>query len=324
MAGGAAASAILLSLLGGAPFVIPDVWIAFLTGLFLWSAMGIAWSLAAGAGYVSLATAGWYGLGAYSTAVLMNRFELGFPISVVISAVWIAVLAFIVGIPLLRLRSHYFIMGTFIVAEVVQLLMKQARILGLEGGTPVQLPILDRGSPEAFNRYFYFASFGFAILVFAVIATVRRTRMGIALRAIGQDETAAETAGVATVRYKLLVFALSSAVIAAAGGIYAYWVGYIQQETAFSLVVTVKVLIISIIGGITSLVGPVAGAFVVQYIEQVLGPDLADLNQLVYGLIVVAIVLLLPQGLVPGVRSAARRLVARLSRRASKQPRQDV
>jgi branched-chain amino acid transport system permease protein len=300
--------------------VLSDSTLAFLTGVFVWAAMAGAWGLVAGAGYVSLATAGWYGLGAYSTAVLINHFHVAFFPAAIISGVWIALLAALVGAPLFRLRTHYFIMGSFIIAELVRMLMQRATFFGLDGGAPVQLPPAVSGDPRRFNVYFYLVALGFVTVALAVLFLVRRSRMGFGLRAIAQDESTAALLGVPTVRYKLLAFALSSGIIAVAGGINAYLVGYLQQTTAFSLLITVKVLVMSVAGGLGSILGPLAGAGLVQYIEQIVGPDLAALSQVVYGVIVMLIVVLLPTGLVPGIRAQAARALARLRRSSDGRP----
>lgn len=305
-------SAVLAAVILMLPMFIADVWINFLTGLFIWVAMAWAWNLLAVAGYISLGVAAAYGLGAYSTAVLMKHFELPFLPSLLISGVWVAAASVVVAVPLFRLRSHYFIMGTFIIAEIVYLLMDQARVFGIQGASLFHFPPPSFPSPSDYTRYFYFVAACFLIIVFAVILVVKTSRLGLALNSIGQDESTAESLGVPTALYKLIAFGLSSLIFALAGGIAAYWAGVIQQGTVFTLLITVKVIVISILGGLGTFAGPILGAFVVQFLEQILGPTLADLNQVVYGFIVMLVVVLLPAGLVPGLR----RMIADLVRRS--------
>lgn len=291
------------------PILVQGFLLQFLTSVFLWVAIASAWNLMAGGGYISLATGAWYGLGAYSTAVLMNEFNASFFLAAVISCSWITAFSILVSIPLLRLRSHYFIMGSFIVAEVIRLLMKQVRIFGLEGGAPVQLPVAFPGEPEPFNRFFYYVGLVFAVSVLVLFATLSRKRIGFALRAIGQDEAIAEMSGIPTTRYKLTAFGLSSAVIALAGSISGYWIGYLEIDTFFSLLVSIKAIVTVVLGGLGTILGPVFGVTIIQYIEQILGPELAQLSQVIYGAIILVVIVLLPRGLVSALRIAFARVI---------------
>jgi branched-chain amino acid transport system permease protein len=290
---------VLAPLLIAVPNFLSDAWIVFLTGVFIWVAMAWAWDLLATAGYISLAAAGWYGLGAYSTVVLMGHFGFSFYAAVLMGALFTAIFSVIVAVPLFRLRSHYFIMGTLIIAEVIFLVMNEVRMFGIQGASLVHFPPVVMEDPSFYNRYFYLLSLGFLAISLFVVVAVRRSRMGLALRAIGQDEVTAETMGVATARYKLLAFGISSAILAMAGGLSGYWVGSIQQGTVFTLMITVKLLVIVIMGGSGTLVGPLVGLILIQYVEQVMGPTLAALNPIIYGLIVMVVAVLLPRGIVP-------------------------
>lgn len=285
-----------LALLVVLPVIASNYFLSLLIGIFVWAGIASAWNFMAGAGYISLAVGAWYGLGAYSTSVLMNRFGANFYVAAGVSMVWIGLFAVLVSVPLLRLRSHYFIMGSFVVAEVIRLLMKQVRILGLQGGTPVQMPVAYPGEPDAFTRYFYYLGLAFLALVLLLVWYVRSRRMGYALRAIGQDESMAEMMGVATTRYKLTAFGISSALMGLAGAIAGYWIGYLEVDTFFSLLVSIKAVVTVVLGGIGTLFGPVLGVAIIQYIEQRLGPGLAEVSQIIYGLIVVLMIVALPRG----------------------------
>jgi branched-chain amino acid transport system permease protein len=310
----AAGVLILSAVLLAAPFVLADAWVLFLTGVFIWVAMAWVWGLMATAGYISLAPAAWYGLGAYSTAVLMNHFGFGFFTGMAISAVLVGLFSVIAAVPLFRLRSHYFIMGTLIIAEVIYLVMNQVRIFGIEGASLVHYPQVSAADPGEFNRYFYSISLGFLAFVAVAMVAIRNSRIGLALRAIGQDESTAEALGVDTARYKLLAFGMSSAIFAMAGAITGYWVGFIQQATVFTLMITVKMIVIAVLGGVHTLSGAFFSALLIQYLEQVLGPNLAQLNQIIYGLIVIVIVVLLPRGLVPSIIGHIRRTIPKKAR----------
>lgn len=302
------AIAVALLLLAVAPKFLSDAWVVFLTGTFIWIAMAWTWGIMAVAGYISLAAAAWFGLGAYSTAVLMDQFGLGFFSSLVISAIWVAVFSVIAAIPLFRLRSHYFIMGTLIIAEVIYLVMNQIRIFGIQGASLMHFPTVRAADPAEFNQFFYHLTLVFLLAVLAIVLAIRHSRIGLALRAIGQDESTAEALGVSTAMYKLLAFGISSAIFAAAGAIFGYWIGFVQQATVFTLTITVKTIVISVLGGTQTLVGPILSALLIQYLEQVLGPSLAEMNRIIYGIIVMVVVVLLPLGVGPTIARWARDL----------------
>lgn len=313
----AAAAAVTVAL--WIPWNVSETSVAFLTGVFLWAGMAAAWGVVARAGYVSLATAAWFGLGAYSGAVLMHHFGLGFVPAAIITGLWVGVASAVIGAPLFRLRTHYFIMGTFLMAELIRLLMAKISVFGLEGGRPVYFDPPVTGDPTAFNRYFYFATLIFVVVALVIVALIGRSRMGFGLRVVAQDESTAELLGVPTARYKLLAFGLSSGLIAVAGAINGFWVGYLQQTTAFSLLITVKTIVMAVAGGLGTLFGTLFGATAVQYVEEVVGPDLAELSQVAYGLIIILIIVVVPRGLAPAVRDLAalgwQRAAARVRRR---------
>lgn len=312
----------ILTLCGAAllvflPSYISDAWVVFLTGIFIWVAMAWGWDLLATAGYISLAPAAWYGLGAYTTVVLMNHFGFGFFAALPVAGVFVGILSVLLAIPLFRLRSHYFIMGTLIIAEVIYLVMNEVRIFGIQGASLVHFPPVSVGEPQFYNRYFYFIALGFLSLSLLVVIAIRQSRMGLALRAIGQDEGTAETMGVATSRYKLLMFGISSAMMAMAGGISGYWIGSVQQGTVFALLITVKLLVVVILGGSGTLLGPLFGLILIQYVEQVVGPTLAALNPIIYGFIVMIVIVLLPRGIVPSSISYFQHILRRVRKRGT-------
>jgi branched-chain amino acid transport system permease protein len=301
-------------------FAWSDSWLLFLTGVMIWAALAWTWNIMAVAGYISLAPAAWYGLGAYSAAVLMNYFGVGFFASLAISAVLVALFSILVAVPLFRLRGHYFIMGTLVIAEVVYLVMNQVRMFGIEGASLVHFPEVVATNPTAFNRYFYLLALAYVVCVWLIVMAIRHSRVGLALRAIGQNETTAEALGVGTALYKLLAFGISSASFAVAGGLTGYWVGFIQQATVFAPIITVKMMVIAVLGGIQTLAGPVLSALLIQYLEQILGPSLAQLNQIIYGLIVIVVIVLVPTGIGPAVLGLVRRAFGRMKGGRSSAP----
>jgi branched-chain amino acid transport system permease protein len=301
-----------LALVAITPFGMSDSKLNFATGVALWAAMASAWSLVASAGYVSLATPGWYGLGAYTTAVLMNRFSLPFGIALIGAAVLCTVVATVVAVPLLRLRTHYFIMGSFIIAQVIFLLVNSATFLGLDGANPIQLP-LPVSDPSSIAPFFYAVAIVFYAIVMLLLWLSRRGRLGYALRAIAQDETSAELLGVPTTRYKIAAFSVSGGVTGVAGGIAAVWSGYLVPTTFFSVAVTLKALIMPIVGGINVLFGPTFGAFVFQFLDHTIGVEFDKYTQLVFGAVVMLVALALPRGVLPSLTSLAEHVRTRFA-----------
>lgn len=261
----------------------------------MYSALALSWNLVGGyAAYPSFATAAFYGLGAYGTAVAQAS-GLPLPVAWAGGSAVCAVFAALLGLAILHLRGHYFAIASLVVADVLREITNSWTSL-TGGGMGINLPLVG-GGVEAQARFYFWVMAGLAIVAVGVTLAVDRSRLGVALRCIAQNEDAAQIIGVDTLRAKVWAFVLSGALAGAAGGIYASWVTYIDPTDVYDVSLAVKPILMTLLGGAGTVLGPVAGAFVFLGLEELLWRNLLSFHAGLLGLLVVALVLFLPEGL---------------------------
>ena len=283
--------ALLLALV---PFLAPGnitlLNLGFLT--FLYVAQGIAWNILGGfAGYVSFGYAAFYGLGAYTTALLWLA---GWPLLLTYPAAGLIAAAFslIVGGPTLRLTGPYFSIATIGVGEAMRILMLNLdRITG--GASGLNLP-----TAVPSKAWFYLLALLVAAAAFAVAALVRGSRFGLGLQALRMDLEAAEGLGVRTALFKNLAHTLSAFIVGACGGLYATYLQFVHPDTVFSFTQSISLVLITLIGGLGTLWGPVLGAAVFYAVQDYLQTSYPTFHLLVYGVLLILILLFEPRGLV--------------------------
>ena len=304
------------------PLVLPDALLTIYIFIGLSTMVVSGLSLLMGfAGQVSLGQAAFYAIGAYTAGLLSRDLQVPPLLALVIAPAAAAGIAYVVGLPLLRLRGHYLAFGTLAFQLITLSVIGEARDLtggdtGLTAIPPLGVgPLLVEGPfrPIVFG----YLAWGLALLSLLFNGHLVRSRPGRALRALATSEAGALASGVPVSRYKLQVFALSAAYAGLAGGVYAFYVTYIAPGS-FPLVRSIEFLIMATVGGLGSVWGSAVGATVVFLVVQVLqnlgtlpGMPLrapAVFSYAVYGLILVGIMLALPQGVVPtAVRVFSRR-----------------
>ena len=264
--------------------------LGFLT--FLYVAQGIAWNILGGfAGYVSFGYAAFYGLGAYTTALLWLA---GWPPLLTYPAAGLVAAAFslIVGGPTLRLTGPYFSIATIGVGEAMRILMLNLdRITG--GASGLNLP-----TAVPSKAWFYLLALLIAAAAFTVAALVRRSPFGLGLQALRMDLEAAEGLGVRTALFKNLAHTLSAFIVGACGGLYATYLQFVHPDTVFSFTQSISLVLITLIGGIGTLWGPVLGAAVFYAVQDYLQTSYPTFHLLVYGVLLILILLFEPRGLV--------------------------
>jgi branched-chain amino acid transport system permease protein len=264
------------------------------------------WNLIGGfAGYPSFGNVVFFGLGGYTTAVLMAKSGAGFWVTVPAAAAVGLGFAALMGIPILRLKGHYFAIATLGVAEGMREVVINTG--GLTGGNKgITVPAVGAEATTSYpgNTGFYFYFLALAVLAVAVVWAVSRSRFGYALRAISQDEDAAAAAGINTTRTKIAAFALSGMLTALAGAIFAFQQVTIYPERLFSVDITVLMVVMCVLGGAGTVAGPVIGAVSLQYLSEWLRDHLPDYHTFVFGGIIVLAVLVVPMGIVNFARDA--------------------
>ncbi len=281
--------------------------------VLLWGSIATAWNIIGGlGGYVSLASHGFYGLGAYVAGMLLLQGAFDPIPAIIVTGVVAAVFGGLVGLPVLRLRGHYLILGSLAVAEALHQITLNVRLPGMGAGGVLQLPLVGL-SLESFNRYFYLLLVGLWLVSLTIFTLVRTSRMGTGLLAIRQDEDAAAVLGVPTTRYKVMAFALTAGLTAMAGSVWGMWTTHIEPGQVFGLHIMIQVLVMTIVGGIGTSLGPTLGAFIVLWLGRRAG-GLQEWSALAFGVGVLLVVRMAPQGLIDVAGRTARAALARLTR----------
>jgi branched-chain amino acid transport system permease protein len=314
LAVGAAALA-AAGLAAAAPALVAPSTQRSLGAVFMFATLAQAWNLIGGmAGYPSFGQVVFFGLGGYTVAVLMAKagwaFWPGLPVAAAVGAAF----AVAAGVPVLRLRGHYFAIATLGIAEGTrEVVINLPSLTG--GGAGITVPAIGVRATTAYlgNDGFYWCFLTLAALATAIVAAVARSRFGYALRAIHQDEAGAGALGIDTTRVKVAAFALSGALTAAAGAVYAFQQVTIYPDRLFSVEITVLAVAMAVVGGAGTVFGPLLGAGALQLLAEYLRQRYLGLHLAVFGAVLVASVVFVPQGLVSFTRqSVAERRLALL------------
>lgn len=268
-------------------------------------ALAASWNLVGGlTGYPSFATAGFFGLGAY-TAGIIQQAGWPAPVGLAAAALAAALLAAPFGYAILRLRGHYFAIASLMLVSILrELTTGWTSLTG--GGMGLNVPGA-AGDPETLARLALQLTLGLAALSVALSALVSRSWLGFGLACIRMNETAAAGAGVDAAQLKTAAFTLSAALAGAAGGIYAAWIGYIDPSDVYDVMWSVRPIVAALIGGVGTILGPVIGTIVYVLLEEVLWRNLLTFGTGALGIFVVILLLALPTGILPSLMRQGRR-----------------
>lgn len=280
---------------------VPVFYLVFLAGALFWVAQATSWNILSGySGYFSFGQAAFFGVGAYTTAVLMGRQKLDFFLTLPVAAVLAGGLALLVGWLAFRLRSlrgEIFALLTLAVPFIVAPIFRITP--WIDGGQGVQVPVPAAARlAGGFQPFLYLVSAAIALLAVGTAYAIQHSRMGWGLFAIRDAEPIAEGLGVPTFRLKMLAIAATGAIGGLAGCVYALQVGFVTVEGVFALTVPLFVIVMSVLGGRYHWLGPTLGAVVIFTLQNRLAAGgFEGLSLIVLGMVLVALVLLAPEGL---------------------------
>lgn len=270
------------------------------TTLAMYIVLAQSWNFIGGlAGYPSFGTAAFFGLGAYTSAVLQAH-HLPMLVGWVAAAAVATLFAAIIGGAILHLRGHYFAIASLVVGEVLREIVNTMPDL-TGGGMGLNLPVM-RLSITAQAELFFYAMLALAALSMAVAIMVQASKLGFGLRCIEQSEDAANMLGVNAYAYKTAAFALSAIFVGVAGAIYASWVRYIEPSDVFDVMLAIKPVVMVLLGGLGTLFGPAVGAIVILVFEEAVWRNFLTIHAGMLGAIIVVLVLFLPNGLLTAVQ----------------------
>jgi branched-chain amino acid transport system permease protein len=295
------------------PLLTDSLWFRLATITAMFVVMASAWNIIGGlTGYAAFGNVAFFGIGAYTTGMLIAKAKWPFLLALPFAPLAAAAFAILLGIPLLRLRGHYFAVASLGVGVAVGELVQNIEYQGqpvFGGASGLFLPIL---SIENRGLFFFYLMAGAAALSIVVTWLVLRSRFGYGLIAIRENEQAAAVIGVSTTLHKVAAFSLAAALTGLAGGIFAQWNVFIDQENSFQIEYNVEMILMALLGGAGTVFGPAAGAIILQVLIQFLSGSLpvtldipfvpADARpvvaQIILGTLLVLVVIFAPRGVI--------------------------
>jgi len=306
--------------------------------IFIAIATGESWNVLGGfAGQYSVGHAAYYGLGAYGAFILLQAKHVAPWFGVWVAVAISVVVALVIGSITFRLRGPYFVLASIAVAEIIRLTALNWKDLtnGAEGILANDLPALQLGgrliTDWSSKTPYYYMGLSMAVFCVAVNQVVKGSKLGYYLQAIREDQDAARSLGIALTTYKNAALAISAALTALAGSFAAFYIGFIEPQAVFGIEVSIQLVLICIIGGIGTVLGPLFGAIILVLLDEALRDNLiaqglfrlglpessgvgaflkenlAHAHVLIYGLLVIVVILFMPDGLVGFVAARVRR-----------------
>lgn len=297
----------------GLPLLTDKLWFRLATITAMFAVMATAWNIIGGlTGYAAFGNVAFFGIGAYTTGMLVAKARWPFLLALPLSPITAAAFAALVGVPLLRLRGHYFAVASLGVGVAVGELVQNLDFRGepmFGGASGLFMPILIVPNRDL---YFFYLMLAVAAVAIGVTWLVLHSRFGFGLIAIRENEEAAAVIGVNTTAYKVGAFALAAALTGLAGGIFAQWNVFIDQENSFPIGYNVEMILMALLGGSGTVFGPAAGAVMLQLLIQFLGGSLPItldlpfvpqdampvLAQVFLGLLLTLVVIFAPRGVI--------------------------
>jgi len=292
------ALALLVAALAAVPWLVSDYGLGFMINLMCYLVLTVAWALFSGTTrYVSLATAAFFGLGAYTVAMLIKEMPIyaTFGVALVLGTL----MALLVGLVTLRISGMFFVIFGFGLSELMRELLvwweiNKTHTMGRYVFVPFNTTMI------------YEHLLGLAVLVFLVGWLLRRSRLGVALLVIGDDETMARQAGINVPVAKLVIFVISSVFMTAVGAVMAPRFGYLTPNFAFNPLISFQVVIMALLGGMQRLWGPVLGVVPLMLLSELLQVRFPFWYSVFLGLVFMIIVYFLPRGITGLVEDAWR------------------
>lgn len=300
---------VAVAVLIGLPLWLGSYGLTLFIFIFFYAFLGQAWNLVGGyAGQLSAGHAAFVGLGAYTAAMLSIHAGLTPWIGMFAGAALTGLLGAVIGYLGFRfgLRGFYFVLLTVAFAEICRILALNTDAIGGAQG----LYITFTGNPLHFqfrdNRAYYYVALALMLSATGIVALIERTRFGIYLSAIREDESACEALGVDTFRYKMLAMVVSSCLTGLGGTFYAFYLFSLQPNTVFGIPLSVEIIMRPIVGGAGTLLGPILGSFILTPLAELsrayVGGGSSGAHLVAYGFVLIVVVLFAPQGAYPYLR----------------------
>lgn len=267
----------------------------------MWVGLATCWNLLSGyARYIDFGSVVYFGIGSYIAFLVMARLEQSFWVALILAAVASGLIALAIGIPTLRLKGAYFAIATFAFAEALkQVALEWDNLTGMSllgGSHGATFPI------NTSSAFFYYVFLALTAGILTITILTERSAFGYALKAIAQDEDAAEGVGVNTARAKAQAYAISASFLGMYGATESYWLTYITPSSVFDVHVTIQMVIMTLLGGMGTVLGPAVGAAFLYLVSEMLWARFLYVYMAMVGLIIIGVILFMPQGIVGSLR----------------------
>jgi branched-chain amino acid transport system permease protein len=303
-AAGLAALALLLLLL---PLADPGpFYLHLMILIFMYAVMAQSWNVIAGlSGQISLGHGMFFGIGAYASSVLYVHYGISPWLGLVAGMLICAAVAVLIGIPMLRLSGHYFAIATLLIAISCQIVFQRWEYVGAASG--LWMPLTEESSWAALQFHgskapYYYVFLGFLFVAWLAVWRLGRSKIGFRLRAVRDDPQAAQSLGIDVARHKIIAYAISAMIMAPMGTLFAQYILIVDPDRMFNIEISILVLLMTVLGGIGTLWGPLLGVAILvpisEYSRIYLGGTGGAVDLIFYGLILMLICILRPDGLI--------------------------
>lgn len=292
---------LVFPLFGPSPFLLH-----LMILIFMYAVMSQSWNVIAGlSGQISLGHVVFFGIGAYASSVLYVQYGISPWFGIVVGMAVSAVIAVLIGIPMLRLSGHYFAIATLLIGISFQIVFQRWEWVGAASG--LWMPLTEESSWSALQFHdskapYYYVFLVFFILTYLSVWRLSVSKAGFRLRAIRDDPQAAQSLGIDVSRYKIIAFAISAVIMAPMGSLFAQYILIVDPDRMFNIEISIMVLLMTVLGGIGNIWGPLLGVAILipisEYSRIYLGGTGGAVDLIFYGLILMLICIFRPDGLV--------------------------
>jgi len=274
--------------------------------IFMHAVISQSWNIIGGfSGQISLGHGAFFGIGAYASSFFYVEFGLTPWIGIIIGILICAVIAILVGIPMLRLSGHYFAIATLLVGISFQIIFQRWDLVGAASGLWIPLTSEDSYYAMQFHSSkapYYYLFLIFFVIIFFITWLISRSKLGYRLRAVRDDAQAAQSLGIDVAKHKIIAFAISAMMMAPMGSLFAQYILIVDPDRMFNFEISIIALLISVLGGIGYVWGPLVGTIILiplaEYARIFFGGTGGAVDLMVYGIVLMIICVFKPSGII--------------------------
>ena len=274
--------------------------------IFMHAVISQSWNIIGGfSGQISLGHGAFFGIGAYASSFFYVEFGLTPWIGIIIGILICAVIAILVGIPMLRLSGHYFAIATLLVGISFQIIFQRWDLVGAASGLWIPLTSEDSYYAMQFHSSkapYYYLFLIFFVIIFFITWLISRSKLGYRLRAVRDDAQAAQSLGIDVAKHKIIAFAISAMMMAPMGSLFAQYILIVDPDRMFNFEISIIALLISVLGGIGYVWGPLVGTIILiplaEYARIFFGGTGGAVDLMVYGIVLMIICIFKPSGII--------------------------